>query len=175
VAEDRAREAFEEVVRREGDGLFRFLYWFLGDREEALDALQETLLRAFQGFSGLRDPAAAKPWFFTIATNVARRLQGKRKRRPRTFGIAPDEGADLALRGAGEATPVANLEAIETDRRLADALASLEPELREPLLLFTVSGLKYREIADALKWPMGTVTTRIHTARERLATILGPS
>jgi RNA polymerase sigma-70 factor (ECF subfamily) len=170
-----AREAFEEIVRREGDGLFRFLYWFLGDREEALDALQETLLRAFQGFSGLRDPASAKPWFFTIATNVARRLHGKRKRRPRTFGIAPGEDARLALLGAGEATPLANLEASETDRRLADALGSIEPELREPLLLFTVSGLKYREIAESLKWPEGTVTTRIHVARERLAKILGPS
>ena len=175
MAGDREREAFEEVVRREGDGLFRFLYWFLGDREEALDAVQETLLRGFQGFSGLRDPASVKPWFFTIATNVARRLHGKRKKRPKTFGIAPGEDARLALRGAGEATPFANVEAGETDSRLADALASLEPELREPLLLFTVSGLKYREIADALGWPMGTVTTRIHTARERLATILGRS
>ncbi len=175
MADVRAREAFEEVVRSEGDGLFRFLYWFLGDREEALDALQETLLRAFQGFSGLRDPGSAKPWLFTIATNVARRLHGKRKKRPRTLGIAPGEDARLALAGTGEPTPVANLEASETDRRLAEALASLEPELREPLLLFTLSGLKYREIADTLKWPVGTVTTRIHTARERLATILKPS
>jgi len=165
-------EAFEEIVRREGDGLFRFLYWFLGDREDALDALQECLLRAFKGYGSLRDPASARQWLYRIATNAAKRLHAKRNRRPRPLGAAPDEAVRPALHGGAEATPLANLEALETDERLASALDSLDPELREPLLLFVLSGLKYREIAEALSLPIGTVTTRIHVARERLAAIL---
>src|SRR5262249_53553637 len=64
------------------------------------------------------------------------------------------------------------LEAVETEAKLGRALERLEPELREALLLHAVAGLKYREIAEATGSPIGTVTTRIHAARERLDGLL---
>jgi len=167
-----AEDDFESLVAREREGLFRFFFWALGDREEALDALQETLIRAFRGFGALREAGSARSWLYVIAANVAKRARTRRARRPRTLGAAAAEDARTALHGAAELPPAAGLEAEETSRRLAAALAALEPDLREPLLLFAVSGMKYREIADALGWPIGTVTTRIHAARERLAAAL---
>src|SRR5581483_1630909 len=162
-------EAFDALVSSEREGLFRYFFWTLRDRDEALDAVQETLLRAYRGLPGLRDPGSARNWLYVIASNVAKRFRSRRSRTPRTLGGAAPDDAEVALQGPGEPSPDANLESEETRARLSDALAELEPELREPLLLFAVSGLKYREIAEVLGWPIGTVTTRIHVARERLA------
>jgi RNA polymerase sigma-70 factor (ECF subfamily) len=162
----------EAIVRDEGDGLFRFLYWALGHREDALDAVQETLIRAYRGLAGLRNEDSLKHWLYRIATNVARDSRGRRRRTPRPSGATFDDDARAALTGTAEPTPFALLQAAEADSRLGQALAALAPELREPLLLHVVSGLKYREVAEALGWPIGTVTTRIHTARERLKAAL---
>jgi RNA polymerase sigma-70 factor (ECF subfamily) len=149
--------------------LFRFLFWSLGHREDSLDALQEVLVRVHRAYKDLRDPAAEKHWLYRIATNVARDFRSKRRRAPQLLGDSPVDDAEPALGGSGEASPLERLEAAETSERLQEALASLRPELREALLLHTVTGLKYREIADALGLPIGTVTTRIHEARKRIA------
>jgi RNA polymerase sigma-70 factor (ECF subfamily) len=164
--------SLDGIVRAEGDGLFRFLVWSLRDREEAHDALQEVLIRVHRGLGGLRDPLRLKQWLYRIATNVARDARSRRRRRPTTFGLSVQEDDAVALVGGAVASPAENVEADELRVRLSDALAALPPELREPLLLHVVSGLKYREIADALGWPMGTVTTRIHAARKRLVEAL---
>lgn len=173
MAPDRGEADIDHVVREEGDGLFRFLYWALGHREDALDALQETLIRVHRGLADLRERGSLRRWVYRIATNVAHDTRARRKRAPATFGLAADDGATVLLAGRAEAAPAQQLDAKETDARLALALAELPPELREPLLLHVVSGLKYREVAETLGWPIGTVTTRIHAARERLAERLG--
>jgi RNA polymerase sigma-70 factor (ECF subfamily) len=159
----------EALVQAEGEGLFRFLYWSLGHREDALDAVQDVLIRAYRGLPSLRDEGSIKAWLYRIATNVARDVRAKRRRAPETFGLEATEDSRAALIGSDEPTPIARLLAIETDGRLGRGLAALSPELREPLLLHVVSGLKYREVAEMLGWPIGTVTTRIHAAREKLA------
>jgi len=164
-----SNEAFDALVSSEREGLFRFLFWSLGDREDSLDALQETLLRAFKGFDALRDPKSARNWLYVIASNVAKRALGRRSRTPRTLGAAPLEDARITLHSAPEPSPDAWLESRETRASLVAALALLEPELREPLLLFVVSGMNYQEIAKATGSPIGTVSNRIHMARQRLA------
>jgi RNA polymerase sigma-70 factor (ECF subfamily) len=166
-------DPFNDLVDAEREGLFRYLYWLLHDREDALDALQDVLLRAYRGWDSLRDPTRARNWIYTIAANVARRSRQKRRRLPMPLGRL---GTEDDLRGevlaSSEGTPAAELEARDAKRRLSEAIASLDEELREPLLLFVVAGLKYREIAEALGIPIGTVTSRIHAAREKLASIL---
>lgn len=159
----------DRLIAREGEGLFRFLFWSLGHRDDALDAVQEVLVRVHRSYKDLREPSAERRWLYRIATNVGRDFRGKRRRIPRPLGDAPTDDVKPALAGENEASPLAQLEAKETSERLASALAELSPELREPLLLFAVTGLKYREIAEELGWPMGTVTTRIHEARKRIA------
>ncbi len=166
---------FDALVARESDRVFRFLCWNLGDREDALDALQETLIRAHRGFSSLRDKTVATQWLYVIAHNVSYRMHSRRKGRHGTFGLEAPEGATPVSSSASAPTPLAEVEARETDRRLADALAELKPELRTALLLFTLGGLKYREIAEATGCPIATVATRIRLAREQVAQRLGES
>src|SRR5581483_5909191 len=144
-------EVFDALVARESDRIFRFLCWSLGDRE---DALHEPLIRAHRGFSSLRDKTVASQWLYVIAHNVSYRMHSRRKRRHGTFGLAAPEGATPISSSASAPAPLAEVEARETDTRLAAALAELKPELRTALLLFTLGGLKYREIAEATGCPI---------------------
>jgi RNA polymerase sigma-70 factor (ECF subfamily) len=154
------------------DGLFRFLVWLTGHRQDAEDALQEVLVRGFRAFDKLRERDKFKSWIYKIAANTGRTFARKRRRGMKTFGAQPFDDAKVALLGSEAPVPFAQLQEAEADEKLARALETLEPELREPLLLHTLSGMKYREVAETLGWPIGTVTTRIHVARERLAKLL---
>lgn len=172
MPEGAGREDFEALAAREAPRLYRFLCWMIGHRDDAQDALQEVLIRAHRGLPGLRDRERATPWIFRIAANVGRDYARKRRRSMPTFGVEVWDDASPVLLGGGEATPLAQLTTADEDERLERALAALPPELREPLLLHTLSGMKYREVAEALGWPIGTVTTRIHVGRERLIRLL---
>ncbi len=166
-------ETFAELVEAEGKGLLRFLFWSLGREDDARDALQEVLIRAHRALGALRNEASLKKWIYRIATNVAHDTHGKRARRPVTYGIDAEESAPVVLHGGTVRTPDRELADRETSERLEQALSALSEELREPLLLHTVSGMKYREVAEALGLPIGTVTSRIHAARMKLQEELG--
>ena len=159
---------FSALVAREGDGLFRFLAWSLAHREDALDALQDVLVRVHRALGQLRADASERAWLYRIATNVAHDARARRRRLPRTFGLVPDEGSAPRLLGSREEDPSGRMVDRESHERLQARLDALPRELREPLLLHVVSGFKYREVAEALGWPIGTVTSRIHAARTRL-------
>jgi RNA polymerase sigma-70 factor (ECF subfamily) len=143
-------------------------------REDALDAVQEVFVRVHRNHRDLRDASRERRWLYKIATNVAHDLLSRRQRTPQVLGDRPADGPCRVLGSSRpEPLPLASLEAIETTARLESALAELPSELRQPLVLFAVSGLKYREVAEALGSPLGTVTTRIREARRRLAIRLG--
>lgn len=165
-------ETFDSLVEAEGQGLFRFLYWALGREADARDALQETLMRIHRGLPGFRGETTLHHWAFRIATNVARDLRGRRGRAPKTYGLEAAENASVVHRSE-EVAPDGAVVASETSALLERGLAELPPELREPLLLHTMSGMKYREIAEALGIPIATVSTRIHAARMKLQALLG--
>jgi RNA polymerase sigma-70 factor, ECF subfamily len=158
-------ETFSALVESESKGLFAFLYWSLGRKEDAQDALQETFFRIHKSLPDLRVEGSLKRWAFRIATNVAHTMRGKRRNQLSTYGLDADEEAPVVLHGGQVRTPDREVTERETNERLRRALAALSPELREPLLLHTVNGMKYREIAEALDLPIGTVTSRIHSAR----------
>ena len=167
----KVEETFGTLVETESKALFSFLYWSLGRHEDALDALQETLIRIHRGLPELRAADSVRRWAFRIATNVAHNIREKRRHDPSNYGLDADEEAPT-LRERPR-TPAHELAEKETNERLRRALAELPAELREPLILHTVSGMKYREISDALSVPIGTVTSRIHAARMKLQEVLG--
>lgn len=166
-------ETFSELVERESRSLFAFLYWALGRKEDAQDALQETFIRVHRGLDDLRDRSTIKRWVMRIATNVAHDIRLDRAKDVPTYGLNAEESAPVVVQRAQERTPEREIGDRETSERLARALAKLPPELREPLVLHAVNGLKYREVAEALGWPIGTVTSRIHAARLQLQEELG--
>lgn len=126
------------------------------------------------GSPGRHDSARSRDklhsWIFKIAANVARTARSNRRHTHETFGGEVFDDARTVGTGGGEITPFEAIQQVDADERLAKALAELAPE--RALLLHTLSGMKYREVAEALGCPIGKLTTRIHVARERLAKLL---
>ena len=170
------RTAFARLVdlyRRPVHGL---AFRLLRDPEEARDAAQETFMRAWGAIS-IYDPAQPfGPWILRIARNHT--LDLLRRRVPAGRQVAldadPEEGAPVSeLAGEGPAAD-ALLEQAQTRVTLEAAVAALPANYREVIQLFHVEQLSYKEIAETLDVPMGTVMTWLHRARGSLrATLTG--
>lgn len=147
--------AFEELVREFGPRVYRFLVLRLANESDARDALQETLIAAWQGLPGLRDVDRFWPWLAGIA---ARKAADSLRRKPAFVSeIAPERPApELA----------AKLE-------LKAAIDDLPPALRDVVLLRYLLRLSEDETAAALGIPVGTVKSRATRARQKIADALG--
>jgi RNA polymerase sigma-70 factor (ECF subfamily) len=168
-------EAFEPLVEKYRQRVWRLAYQVLRDREEAWDCAQDAFVRAFQSLGSFRGQSAFYTWLFRIAMNVATDRLRSRGAQARAFGTqavpaeewertAPDPEArpDQAALGA------------ERRERISQALDTLPPNARAIIMLSDVEGLSYREIASVLNCPIGTVMSRLHNARKRLRSALGP-
>jgi RNA polymerase sigma-70 factor, ECF subfamily len=155
-AQKGSEDAFEELVRSFGPRLHRFLAVRLGDERDARDALQETLIAAWQGLPRLRDADRFWPWLAGIAANKAtdavRRRSSQNGHRPElAAAVVADAHGALAVR---------------------QALDRLPERWREVLLLRLVLGLSEEETAAALGVRVGTVKSRSARARARLLELL---
>lgn len=153
------RSDFEAVSGTYFDDLYRYAYWLCRDRWQAEELVQETLLRAWRGWSRLRESRAAKAWLFTILTNEFRRGSV----RPKTEALDPDT---LLEELPSDADPAV---AIDLDT----ALRALPETSRDALLLQVLGGLSCVEIAAALGSSPGAVMTRLSRARQALRRRLG--
>ncbi len=139
--------------------------------EDAQDLTQDTLVRAFRGFGSFQPGTNFKAWVFRIMVNTYINLQRKSARRPRTVSWedVPGEGETggfdpLAEDGRPEGTTLAGL----PNEKLKQALDALPDEFRIPVLLCDVEEFSYRDIAQMLQIPLGTVRSRIFRGRQRL-------
>jgi RNA polymerase sigma-70 factor (ECF subfamily) len=139
--------------------------------EDAQDLTQDTLVRAFRGFGSFQPGTNFKAWVFRIMVNTYINLQRKSARRPRTvsWDDMPGEGETggfdpLAEGGRPESTTMAAI----PNEQLKDALDALPDEFRIPVLLCDVEEFSYRDIAQMLQIPLGTVRSRIFRGRQRL-------
>lgn len=163
--------AFEELVTRYQRRVFGLCYRLLGRYHDAEDASQEALLRAYRSLS-LYDPTRPfDRWLLTIAANCC--VSMLRRRRPRTVAVA-EETAEAGAREAGAANvarspgPAEEAESREFAQAVAKAIAGLEDAFRLPLVLFHQEEMRYEDIAQALRLPLGTVKSRVHRARAQL-------
>lgn len=164
-------EAFGQLVQKYQHRVVNFVSALLpgGDAE---DVAQDAFIRAFRGLARFRGASTFKTWLYQIVTNVAhtererRRTRFTREAQP---AAASDDGpGDLdALPGPGDLAG-----SVVARDRIDRALAALPAELRETVVLRDVEGFEYREIAQALDIPIGTVESRIFRARERLRAAL---
>ena len=145
--------AFEVLYYRYRDWVVNFAYRLTGDRDLALDVLQETFLYFVKKFPGFHLTASLKTFLYPAVRNLS--LAARRK--TRRFQSGEPEPDKL------ESLPAANPRGSETDA-LTAALASLSEEQREVLLLRFVDELSLAEIAVALGIPLGTVKSRLHNA-----------
>jgi RNA polymerase sigma-70 factor (ECF subfamily) len=161
------RQAFGELVRRHREGVVNVVYRMCGDAALAEEAAQEAFLRAWRNLERYNPRYAFRSWVYRIAINVA--VDALRRERPTT-----DLDAEpLASESDG---PEAWLERKQQAEQVRQAVLDLPPASRAALVLREYEGLSYREIADALDIPVGTVMSRLNYARGQLRRALsGPA
>jgi len=159
------RRAFGELVRHHREKVVNVVYRMCGDANLAEDAAQEAFIRAWQHLPSYRPRSPFRNWVYRIATNVA--LDMLRRERE-TVDI---DALSLATSDAG---PEATVEGEERGERVRQAVLALPPASRAVLVLREYEGLSYREIADTLDIPIGTVMSRLNYARNRLRESLAP-
>jgi RNA polymerase sigma-70 factor (ECF subfamily) len=161
--------AFGALVREHQHRVVNFIRAMVSDHADAEDLAQETFLRAYRALGRFRGDSTFKTWLYQIAANAARTHLARRRDRPERAA-----GDAAATPGAfGDPDTGENVEAAVIHRDAIDrALATLPEELREAVVLRDVEGLEYREIADALGVPLGTVESRIFRGRARLRAAL---
>lgn len=138
---------------------------------DAEDLVQETYLRAFRGFAGFKAGTNLKAWLYRILTNGYINAYRKRQREPLVVSENEQEEWYLydRLRESDLASS-AEIEALERvpDAEVQEALESLSDRFRVVVLLADVEGFRYREIAEILDVPIGTVMSRLHRGRTAL-------
>jgi RNA polymerase sigma-70 factor (ECF subfamily) len=167
--------AFEPLVERYRERVWRLAYNYLRDREDAWDATQEAFVRAWQALPSFRGQSAFYTWLFRIAVNVATDRARQRAAQRRAFGAeqVPEEEWERVMVEQG-VSPDDMAARVEQRARIRQALDMLPEYHRTIIILSDLQGLSYREIAEVLDIPMGTVMSRLHNARKRLRRVLGP-
>lgn len=168
-----ARSEFETLLEPLLDPLFATAMRLTRSRADAEDVLQESVMRAWQGFDRFRKDTNFKAWIFKILTNTFISSKRAEKSRPRA-SVAVEDGA----LPAPESEPA--FEGIEWDRVYASlvdddvkrALDDLPDEFRLPLLLSSMGELSYKEMAAALDVPIGTIMSRLFRGRARIRAAL---
>jgi RNA polymerase sigma-70 factor, ECF subfamily len=165
------RLAFEELVKRYERELYSYLRRYLCDAVLAEDAFQMTFLQVHLKCDQFDGQRKFRPWLYTIATNQAIDAQRRNKRhrgisldRPRSTANNDDLNALVDLLVSRERGPATNFETARQGEWVRGAVEALPDPLRAALTLVYYQGLKYREAADVLGVPVGTVKSRIHSA-----------
>ena len=162
------RQAFARLVRRYEKELYNFLVKFLGRASLAEDAFQEAFLQVHVSAASFDTTRRFRPWLYTIAANKARDLLRSQARRP-AINITAVEGKqgeyDLWGHLLREETTAEDIFAGKQQQQQVRAVVGQLPDnLREILVLAYFSQLSYKEVAESLGIPLGTVKSRLHTA-----------
>ena len=168
------RDLFTKLVQRYERELFSYLRRYLGNAEMAEDAFQATFLQVHLKCKQFERGRSFRPWLYTIATNQAIDAQ-RRSRRHRMVSLdragqseSDDVGKLVDLLVSPEPTPTAQLSSDERRRWINRAVDNLPQPLRDVVQLVYFQDLKYREAAEALEIPVGTVKSRMHAAVAKL-------
>lgn len=165
--------AFDALFLRHRRAVFSFTLRMLGDSAAAEDLTQECFLRVWRARQRYEPTAAFRTWLFTIA----RRLALDELKRRQTHGtmlaaeMAAEEGQSEPMERVPqtvEPNPQEIVMARELGRVVEAALRHLPPEYREAVVLRTIEGLSYDEMAQAMECPIGTVKSRLNAGRKRL-------
>jgi RNA polymerase sigma-70 factor (ECF subfamily) len=160
---------FESLALEQSDLLYRLARRLTRDPSKAEDLVQETFLRALKGRAGFKlEKYGIRPWLVRIMHNLHFSRSDREKRQPRatdetTLDATPGDA------GPGIGVPIDLTSFDAMDERVVRALEDLPEEYKEVLLLWAVEEFSYKEIAEALDIPAGTVMSRLYRARQRLS------
>ena len=156
-------DAFEVLVRRYQEPVYRVALRMLGSESDAQDAGQEALIRAWRSLAHFRGDSAFATWLYRIVTNRCLNVLAARRPVEPLTEAHPDPGAD----------PATIAERRERFRAVADSILALPSEQRAALVLREFQGLAYEEVAEVLGVSPAAVKGRIHRARLGVAERLG--
>ena len=162
--------AFEQLAAEHVNRLFLVTLRLLGDRADAEDAVQETLLRAWRGILGFRRRSSFYTWLHRIAVNEANRSLAKGTRQPDTIRLAEDQ---LHVSSPPETGPARAAEYNELRAALRAALLALPLPHRTAIVLRDIEGLSTREAAEIVGVGEAAFKSRLHQGRLQLRAALG--
>jgi len=172
---DGEEAAFREIVNRYKNGLYAFLRLFLNRHELVEDVFQETFLQLFTSRESFDRKRPLRPWLFTIAANKAKDALRKWQRTNAipigTMGDSEDLSFDDVLNTVTSynTMPYEELQKSETAFRVRQIIADMPDNLKEILILAYFNRFSYKQMAEILSIPIGTVKSRLHTAVGRFA------
>jgi RNA polymerase sigma-70 factor (ECF subfamily) len=162
--------AFDDFVNRYGDRIYGFGLRMCGEREDARDIVQETLIKAFESLKTLKEPKALRSWLYRVASNACLMKRRKGKFEPRRELSLEElmprnaESAAFEIPDDGE-TPDDAIERNRTREAVRDAIRALPPHYRIVVLMRDIEQLSTKEVSAALDLPETTVKMRLHRAR----------
>ena len=168
-------DAFREIVSRYKNGLYAFLKQFLNRNDLVEDVFQETFLQLFASRRSFDLDRPLRPWLFTIAANKAKDALRKAQRTSAvpigTISESQEMSFDEMLDSldSDNTLPIDELEKSETAARVNEIMAQMPETLREILTMAYFSKFSYKQMAEMLSIPIGTVKSRLHTAVARFA------
>ena len=167
--------AFEKLVIENERLIYNVALKITGNPDDAEDVAQEAFIKAYRNLGSFRGESRFSGWLYRLCYNAA--MDHIRKNRdPNLRSLTNDDGSDAELDVADPApTPEESADRKETQRIVREAVAMLDDDKREILIMREFSGMSYTAIADALGIEEGTVKSRISRARASLAEILRQS
>src|SRR5881394_3298422 len=155
--------SFEEAMLPHMDAAHNLAKWLLRNEQDAQDVVQEAYLRAFKSFGGFHG-SNGRAWLLTIVRNTSYTLLKKN----RAVDLTTTFDEEIHAFGHDSASPATILEHAEDAELIRGVMDKLPTEFREILTLRHQEGLSYKEIADIVKIPTGTVMSRLARARAKL-------
>ena len=165
---------FAEQAMPYMDNLYGAALRMTRNQSDAEDLVQETFLKAYRGFGGFQEGTNLKAWLYRILTNTYINIYRSKKRRPDETDLAEVEDLYLYRRLGGLEGATAGRSAEDelldtfTETEIKQALEDLPENFRMAVLLADVEGFAYKEIAEILDIPIGTVMSRLHRGRKAM-------
>lgn len=169
--------AFDLLAAKYRCRLFRVVLRIVDERAAAEDVVQEAFIRAFRTLPTFRKESAFYTWIFKIFINAAKNARNRQALRRDVWvqlNQEHEEKTDDRFVTVDDDSPLAILENKQTVRALHEALTALPDMMARPLLLCELEEMRYPQISEILRCPVGTVRSRIARARELVALRVGP-
>ncbi|MBI5114911.1 sigma-70 family RNA polymerase sigma factor [Candidatus Poribacteria bacterium] len=169
--------AFQALVEKYQKKLYAVAYGLLGNREDALDSVQEAFVKAYRSLDRFKGESSFYTWLYRITVNAAidmGRKQGRRDEVEFLEEVEPEEEKGEYPVASSIENPSQQLMRKELGAMIEDAIQQLPAEQRTAIVLREIEGLSYKEIANLMRCSEGTVMSRLHYGRKKLQEILGP-